>query len=100
MISGMIKSLVAVYCNLKFHVAEAKIIRHMNSGQFEKQRQIFPYRNEKSKSLTQVLSSSFPFLCLQLLKISLLRLRVAVEGENMMRNFSFKHSLHMPVVGL
>ena len=48
-VSGMIKSPLAVYCNSKFHVAEAKIIRHMDSGQFEKQRQIFPYRNEKAK---------------------------------------------------
>ena len=26
----MIKSLVVVYCNIMFHVAEAKIIRHIN----------------------------------------------------------------------
>ena len=88
-ISEMIKLLVAVYCNSEFHVAEAKIIRHKNSGQFSKQRQNFPYWNEKSKSQTQVLSSSFPFLCLQLLKISLLRLRVAVVGEKMMRNCTY-----------
>ena len=39
------------------------------------------------------MSSNFPFLCLQLLKISDLLLRVAVAGANMMRYFSFKHNL-------
>ena len=28
----MIKSLVVVYCNIMFHVAEAKIIRHINKA--------------------------------------------------------------------
>ena len=28
----MIKSLFAVYCNIMFHVAEAKIIRHINKA--------------------------------------------------------------------
>ena len=46
----MIKSLVAVYCNSEFHVAEAKIIRHKNSGQFSKQRQNFSTQMKKQKS--------------------------------------------------
>ena len=28
----MIKSLFVVYCNIMFHVAEAKIIRHINKA--------------------------------------------------------------------
>ena len=35
----MIKSLVSVYCNLRFHAAEAEIIRHNDSGRFEQQKQ-------------------------------------------------------------
>ena len=49
---------------------------------------------------TQVLSSSFACRCLQLENTSPLRLSVAVAGENMMWNFSFMHSRHMPDEGL
>ena len=31
----MIKSLFAVYCSIMFHVAEAKIIRHINKALYD-----------------------------------------------------------------
>ena len=55
---------------------------------------------KNTKIQTQVLSNNFPFLCRQLEKISLLRFKLAVAGENMIRYFSFKQRRHMPVVGL
>ena len=44
--------------------------------------------------------SSLLALCLQLLYTSLLLLREAVAGANIIRYFSFKHKRHIPVVGL
>ena len=97
----MIKSLSALYSNTMFYVAGANIIRDIKSGHNSKQRQIFRTGMKKSTKIqTQVLSNNFPFLCLQLEKISLLRFRLAVAGENMIKNFSFKQRRHMPVVGL
>ena len=56
----MIKSLVSVYCNLRFHAAEAEIIRHNDSGRFEQQKQKLPYRNEKSRDSDSGLVQQLP----------------------------------------
>ena len=97
----MIKSLVALYSNKLFHVAEAKIIRDIKNGHNSKQRQIFRTGMKKNTKIqTQVLSNNFPFLCLQLENISLLRLRLAVAGAYMIKYFSFKQRRQMPELGL
>ena len=44
----MIKSLFAVYCNIMFHVAEAKIIRHINKALYEETLAHFSVPKRKS----------------------------------------------------
>ena len=65
----MIKSLVALYSNIMFHVAGAKIIRDIRSGLIAKLRQKLPYWNEK-----QNLDSG---------RVQQLSLSVSATGENL-----------------
>ena len=46
--SGMIKSLFVVYCNIMFHVAEAKIIRHINKALYDETLAHFSVPKRKS----------------------------------------------------
>ena len=62
----------------------------------------FPYQKEKREktAASQVLINSLLALCRQLEYTSLLLLREAVAGANMIRYFSFRQRRHIPVVGL